>query len=99
MLPVGKFNNTSVLIGRDRPPRGALELIEIDTTIEFEEAQHILDNERIKDALKINCLWFELNGLFCKSSSRSYVFLEPSNSPCFPVLYVRELNDSPSVAK
>lgn len=36
MLPVGKFNKTSVLIGRDSPPRGALELIAIDTTIELE---------------------------------------------------------------
>jgi len=84
MLPVGKFNNTSVLIGRDRPPRGALELIEIDTTIEFEEAQYILDNERIKDALRINCLWFELIGPFCKSASRSYGLLEPPNCRAFP---------------
>jgi hypothetical protein len=29
-------------------PRGALEIIELDTTIEFEEAQRILDNERLK---------------------------------------------------
>jgi hypothetical protein len=80
-------------------PLGAIELIELDTTIEFEEAQHILDNERIKDALKINCLWFELNGSFCKSASRSLWFIGAIQLPYFPVLYVRELNDSPSVTK
>jgi hypothetical protein len=80
-------------------PFGAIELIELDTTIEFEEAQHILDNERIKDALKINCLWFELNGPVCKSASRSYWFIGAIYLPCFPVLYVRELQDSPSVTK
>ncbi len=35
------------------PLLDAIEIIAHDTTIEFEEAQHILDNERMNEALKI----------------------------------------------